>query len=248
MAITDEGAELTRRHRRQQLGIRADALRDFNEVWLTWDFGDPDSYDRMVTASSAVVAERNRESSEAAVRYLRGFHVVEGQPGQPDVVVADRPSREQVRQSMDASGRAGVMRAVAAGFSPQAAAQAGQVRAAGTVGRLTMRGQQDTLVASARRNNAKWQRVASADACAFCAMTASRGPVYSEQTAHFNSHDHCACSVELAYRGSRMPDTSQRYRDKWDEAQHRARDDPDWASAATSNDELNNFRRLLGHN
>jgi len=51
---------------------------------------------------------------------------------------------------------------------------------------------------------AGWQRVGSGE-CAFCALLIGRGPVYSEDTADFASHDHCNCSAVPAFDGERLP-------------------------------------------
>lgn len=48
-----------------------------------------------------------------------------------------------------------------------------------------------------------WARVTTSPTpCGWCAMLASRGPVYkSKATASFLAHDHCFCRVELVFRG-----------------------------------------------
>lgn len=49
-----------------------------------------------------------------------------------------------------------------------------------------------------------WQRH-SHGGCAFCAMVAGRGAVYSEATAGFAAHDHCHCVAVPAFRGKPLP-------------------------------------------
>ena len=46
-------------------------------------------------------------------------------------------------------------------------------------------------------------------------MLASRGGVYGEG-ADFQAHDHCSCTAEPAYPGSRMTATADRFREQWD--------------------------------
>jgi len=58
-------------------------------------------------------------------------------------------------------------------------------------------------------------RVASANSCAFCAMLASRGPVYKEETVDFEAHDHCTCGSEPVYEGAEWPPNSKEYQDLW---------------------------------
>lgn len=45
-----------------------------------------------------------------------------------------------------------------------------------------------------------WQRVGSGASCDFCQMLLGRGAVYTEATAQFESHDHCNCAAEPAWR------------------------------------------------
>lgn len=49
-----------------------------------------------------------------------------------------------------------------------------------------------------------WQRAGSGE-CAFCAMLVGRGAVYSESSADFSSHDHCACAAVPAFDGLPRP-------------------------------------------
>lgn len=44
-----------------------------------------------------------------------------------------------------------------------------------------------------------WQRVGDGSTCEFCSMLLGRGAVYSEATADFQAHDHCACQAEPAF-------------------------------------------------
>lgn len=55
------------------------------------------------------------------------------------------------------------------------------------------------LVALSRAHNKikGWARVSDGNPCGFCAMLVGRGPVYAEDTASFDSHDRCGCSVRL---------------------------------------------------
>lgn len=50
-----------------------------------------------------------------------------------------------------------------------------------------------------------WQRITSGDSCAFCAMLASRGAIYTSKTADFAAHDRCNCSVSVAFKNRKLP-------------------------------------------
>jgi len=121
------------------------------------------------------------------------------------------------------------------------------VRVLGTATRLVLDGGRRTLVESIRADPRAegWQRVTSGSPCAFCAMVASRGPAYaSERAARFEAHDHCGCSAEPYYRGSRTLEVNQRLHEAWKAAQREARDAGELVRG-TSNDALNAFRRHL---
>lgn len=51
----------------------------------------------------------------------------------------------------------------------------------------------DTVVANAVREGVRWARHASANACGFCRMLATRGAVYRSQELAQKSHDGCHC-------------------------------------------------------
>lgn len=44
-----------------------------------------------------------------------------------------------------------------------------------------------------------WARIPEPGACYFCALLATRGAVYAEDTAGFKSHDHCRCHAEPVF-------------------------------------------------
>lgn len=56
----------------------------------------------------------------------------------------------------------------------------------------------DLVTTTAVKNGRGWARqLSGAENCPFCAMLASRGAVYSEETVKFTAHDHCDCSATL---------------------------------------------------
>lgn len=248
MARTDAGAELTRQHRRRQMALRAAVLRDLQDLWGLWQVNDRGSFEQFERATITLIRSRHRDSAGLAAQYYEAFRTAEDVGGEPTPRIAERPDPDRLRGSLRATALGGTYKAVAAGFSPQAAKQNGFVRVSGAVSRQVMDGSRRTLVESSksdRQAGGRWQRIPSGDPCEFCAMTAARGAVYSEETVDFESHDHCACEVEPVYPGSEMPEASRRYQEQWEEAQRRAREDPEWASSGTKNDALNNFRKVL---
>lgn len=64
-----------------------------------------------------------------------------------------------------------------------------------------------------------WARVTDAGPCYFCAMLASRGPVYGTRaSASFEAHDACACTAEAVYsREAEWPSGGRALQRMWNE-------------------------------
>jgi hypothetical protein len=63
----------------------------------------------------------------------------------------------------------------------------------GTATRSVFRSQRDTVMVNANREGVRWARHASATACGFCRMLATRGAAYRKQALALRSHDGCHC-------------------------------------------------------
>ncbi|GLH94908.1 VG15 protein [Phytohabitans aurantiacus] len=248
MAITAEGATLTRQHRHAQLVLRADVLRDMTRLWATFDATDLSaSFARFAAAADVLIRTRHGDSAGLSAAYFERFRLVEGIPGTATPRIAATPASELVRDRLRASGLMGALNARRAGQSLQAAARNGFVRASGSAVSMVLGGGRNTIVDSVRadRQARGWQRATSGTPCAFCAMVASRGPTFkSQRSARFQAHDHCACTAEPFYTGSRELAANQRFAKQWETAQREAKE-ADELHRGTSNDALNAFRRHL---
>jgi len=229
MARTAEGAALTDLHRRQQLALRAAVVRDVMKLWPMWAPKDPGSYLAFETAMVLLVQSRSALSATIAARYYRAFSALEspgvelvGDLGQ--IALAARPPVAQIRASLSATSRAGVFRALGAGQSYAQAMANGLVEVSGAASRLAMNSGRDTIVEAVQHDPRAlgWARVTDSAPCAFCAMLASRGPVYKKETAVRTKggrryHDHCGCTAEPVYEGSEWPGRAREFRDLWEE-------------------------------
>jgi hypothetical protein len=142
------------------------------------------------------------------------------------------------RDALRATGLLGVLNARRAGQPIEMARQNGFVRLAGSATSLALGGGRNTILGAISADPARprWQRVTSGNACAFCAMLASRGAAFgSERGADFQAHDHCSCSAEPAFAGSRLPPTSETFRRQWQ----------DTTAGLSGTDALNAFRRTV---
>lgn len=245
MARTREGAQLTSAHRQGQLRIRAQALRDFTRLWPIWT-GDDTSFNTMLDATVPVIRGYHTLSSALAGSYFTAFRDTEDITGTATAITATVLSEEIVRGTLFVTGADMTRKALAAGQTPTVAMRTALVRASGTATRFALDGGRETLIRSTAEDKQAqgWARVTDGRPCAFCALLASRGPVYSADTADFHAHDHCGCGVEPHYRDSEWPGRGREFRDLYNQAVREARQSGD-LKRGTSNDALNAFRRLL---
>jgi hypothetical protein len=244
MARTPAGATLTETHRQAQLQLRARALQDYARIWPIWE-GDNASFTRLTTAASALVTVYRTLSSSLAASYFGSYRAAERAGGSATPRLAPSLSREVVVGTLHVVGRDATLRAIKSGQSPEQVMKTALVRTSGAISRFTLDGGRQTTIASvaADREARGWARVTDSTPCAFCRLLASRGAVYSEDTADFQGHDHCGCSATAVYDGDELPD-SRRYADEYNAAIRDARQNGDLRKG-TSNELLNAYRRFL---
>lgn len=240
MAVTDAGTRLTALHREAQDKLRKATAADIVRLW---DLLDPEAIDatelRWLRAVAPAVRERYLMSAQLSHQYLSAFRLLElgtPLPPPPPPVLAT----EQLTTALRVTGPVTIKRLTAQGYTPARAAATALTRVAGAASRLALAGGRRSLEEGIERDRRAlgFQRVASGSACAFCAMLASRGPVYkTERTAGGDGHkyhDHCNCTVEPVYsRDTALPPSSARYRALYQE------------HAKGTEDPLNSLRRAL---
>lgn len=223
---------MTEAHRRRQLAIRAAALRDVARLWGGVNPRDlSGTIGRFADAAVVTVAARRAASAQASARYFARLRAVEGVPGEVVLPQAAGLSERLIASQVRGAGLSGILDARRRGFPVEAASRQGLVRASGTASNLVLDGGRE-LVREAMvedRRAVGWMRVTSGDPCPWCAMLASRGPVYrTEATASFDVppdqfHDHDGCQIEPVFREdarddrSQWPASSQRLRERWEE-------------------------------
>lgn len=237
MAATATGARLTQAHRQAQLAVRAAVMRDLLTLWRLFDPSEPESYEEFTRLAGILIGARYSDSAGMAAAYYREFLRVEGIDTRVTPTIPPALDPERIRTSLYATGFAGTRRALRAGMSVPSALSQGFVMASGSAARLALEGGREAVLQTAESDGrvSGWIRVPSGNACAFCAMLASRGPVYKQESADFESHDHCSCVAEPYYDGSAWPKVNQQYRDRWYET----------TGGKGGNDALNAFRAAL---
>lgn len=63
----------------------------------------------------------------------------------------------------------------------------------GALQRSVFNASRDTIIENVTREGVRWARHASANACQFCKMLATRGDVYKTESTAMKSHDNCHC-------------------------------------------------------
>jgi hypothetical protein len=147
------------------------------------------------------------------------------------------PSDRAARVSLTVTGPVGQKSKIGRGKSPTRARDESFVEASGAASRHVLTGGRQSLLTLLQDDQQAigWARVTDGDPCAFCALLASRGPVYkTEQSAGFQPHDACACQPEPVYsRDSLWPGRGAEFRRLYREA----------TRGYSGKDAINAFRR-----
>lgn len=185
-------------HRNQQLAIRAAVLKSLTRLWRTVDAARlPETIGPFADAAAVAISDGFLRSSRTA-----GLYYIAARPAGITTVEIPAllpPIPELTAAKVRAAGLSGIVNGRRGGRTIDAALSNGFVKVAGTASSVVLAGGRDTVMEASRQDPAatgKWRRIAGPTACAFCQMLADRGPVYTDDTADFASHDHCGCAAE----------------------------------------------------
>lgn len=219
MTLTATAVRLTETHRRAQLAVRAALVADVLRLWGVFDPDDiGGSWARLEPAFLALIAAYGNVSAGLAAGYYEEFRAAEGIAGLATPRIAPLASADEVIGTLRLLGPANARRLVAAGRADAATVTFTNV--AGETSRQVLNRGRNTLEGSvaADRKALGWARVTDSSPCSFCAMLASRGPVYSKKGGTFRSHGHCGCSLEPVYdRDQPWPGRAEEFRRQWNE-------------------------------
>lgn len=119
-------------------------------------------------------------------------------------------------RSLLVTGPSELMRRAGRGETETNASKAALVTSSGASSRQVLGGGRQTLLTVVQADDVAlgWARVTDSDPCAFCALLASRGPVYkSRTTAAFQPHDGCGCTPEPVFdRAAAWPGRAWEFR------------------------------------
>lgn len=198
-------------YRRRQALISAMLIRRIVQAWR--DFINPAHVDATwPTLRSLLIPLVQQSRAESATLAASAYMQARRDAGVPDELftLPEMPALDlgRLETSLDVSGPVEFKRAISAGKTPAQAVDAAAVRLAGSSQYLALEGGRDVMQQAIQHDERAtgWSRVTDSDPCAWCAMLASRGPVYkSAQTAGDprqggnRYHDHCACQAWPAF-------------------------------------------------
>lgn len=221
MAATTAGARLSEAHRLAQARLGAQVVGQLLASWRLLDIRALDqTFPEWLRVIAPLVRFQRGVSSNLAAEYVTAFRVLEG-PGPIVATLAPPLPEAQLVTSLAVTGPAALKRNMTTMTLAQALERA-KVSSAGAAMRHVLNGGRDTILRTVEHDDAAlgWARTTSGTPCSFCAMLASRGPVYkSEQTGDFKAHDHCHCGTEPVYsKDADWPPGARDYQALWQES------------------------------
>lgn len=210
---------LARTHMAQQVREAAVIQTAIARLWQQMiDPRDPwGSYARFRKAAAVYVGAGHTVSQRTAEQYIEALRGLGGKGlGLAPLKTVDP---DQIIESLTASAYKSLDRAARSAAAGQVSNSALATALSQTLGaskRLMLNGGRQRLVDSS--GDRGWSRVSDGDPCAFCLMLVSRGPVYTQATGAFKSHDRCGCSVRLIVPGDDgWSPQAREARELWDE-------------------------------
>lgn len=245
MASTADGTTLTEGHRRQQLALSAATIRDVLTIWRAFALGDiVGTWPQVETALVALIQARWAVSAGLAARYYDQFRAAEGVTVPAVARLAPVPASAKIVGPLIVIGPRVAGRLWSLNRPDAAAVTLTNV--AGEVSRQVLNGGRTTILdsVSADPKGLAYLRVTAASPCAYCALLASRGPVYiSKKSALMGSrgakyHRSCGCTAEPVFdREAAWPGKGREYADVWSQAKAKAKSSGDSPEVE--------FRRLI---
>lgn len=206
---------LTRQHRDQVAAIGRVVVRPVRRMARQAPTADVDGWlERILPRLLATVLAGWTASRGRAVTYLSQHAAAEGREVDP-VPALWVPQR--VIASARVTGPVAFKETLTRTGSVEAAARSMVEQLPPAMQRQAMAGSRDTIARTVGDSDeiVGWRRVTDADPCAFCALLASRGAVYSAGTVRFQAHDGDECSAEPLYGHEEEPAEVEELYDEW---------------------------------
>lgn len=237
MATTVTGTELTEQHRRAQLAIRSAFMAELVRIWplINLDRLDETAAEWIGLVTDLILTWR-LQSVDRALAYYDAFRRAEtGMPlanrGNFRSLVTVEPAA--IKTSLLVTGPIGVKSRIGKGINPEVAKAKALVDVSGAASRHVLDGGRQLVTEATDMDELAvgFARVTDSDPCAFCAMLASRGPVYHSRASAFRTtarskrgagekyHDHCGCGVEpLFFEDAEWPGRAREFEKLWNDS------------------------------
>lgn len=211
------GLRAAEAHRLSQAVLAAMLTRDILAVWTTLDLAHVlTSWENIRTAVISLIRSGAVRALADSERYYADMRALAGVPGDiPGLIPREMPL-PLLRATIDMTGPGRLLGDIKRGQPIIQAMDRAGVNLAGASTRLVQQAGRDAVTALVANDQKAvgWSRITSGMPCAFCAMLASRGPVYkTEKQAGFRAHNHCACTAMPVFRKAdgRTPDAKALY-------------------------------------
>ena len=228
MALTDEGAVLTDRHRRSQVRLAITADSQARRLWdSSLNLADLDASQPVWKQTMLNLLETwYHISQQEALLYLPQFRQAELDGRTGIRVAVPRFDRDAVGDQLAWMGSTNVKWHLSMGQTQQDAYEAARRLFLGAFHEAVLAGGRGTVQEWARKDPRAigYRRVADGNPCTFCAMLVGRGPVYTSEHKALSQrgggayHPHCGCTVEVVY-GDWKPDRREQ---QWVDDYYRA--------------------------
>lgn len=235
MADTAAGATLTEQHRLAQLALRRGFLVEFLRLWPLLDIEELDeSTASWLVAVTDLILQWRARSADRALTYYSAFRRAETGAALPDIDLYRNlggGNTNQIRTSLLVTGPIGFKSGIKRGLTVPRAQKFAFTAVSASASRHVLNGGRQQLVETAWKDEGSvgYSRVTDTDPCAFCAMLASRGPVYfSRATAARTTerstkrgpgekyHDDCGCTAEPSFsRTADWPARNREFEQLW---------------------------------
>jgi hypothetical protein len=196
---------------------------------VQFDLGDLDEAERRI---SQLTRRRHRTADTPPgdpTRVIREPVRLRQPHRQPTVTIKWDRTDKAAENALRVTGPINIKARIARGEDPEKAKRNALVEAAGSAGRHVLNGGRSTQLALVQNDRGAigWVRVTDGNPCAFCAMLASRGPVYKADSfsssdprftgpGEVKTHDHCAClMVPVFSRTAAWPGRSKEFQELW---------------------------------
>jgi len=239
MALTARGKELTEAHRKAQIAIAARAEIVGRALWSGLDIDDLDrSTPAWLNANVAATRKFYAESAALAAAYVPEYRAAELGSAAGSIVEPEFETAV-MRNTLLVAGPVRVKTLIKSGTRSGSAYSGALMKYSGMMRRQVLSGGRMMIheTTSADRNAVGWRRVTDGDPCTFCAMLASRGPVYGSRSVQgdvlrplreggsgLRYHGYCGCTAEIIYGEWQPSESEQRYIEEYEKAAQEAED------------------------